>query len=149
MYDARQESVTIHWFSYKFWWRAVYTDSSPPHEKTPNLVSSGRRVWTVLKDLGTAPPYILGTVISFLVAFSSDQNKERRFHIALPLCFATARFIVTVATLNVPARYLHTSCTSVAASEAMPLSTPGLRRLSTKHRRSELWQHLESSLLPT
>jgi hypothetical protein len=56
MYDARQESVTIHWFSYKFWWRAVYTDSSPPHEKTPNLVSSGRRVWTVLRDLDPVVP---------------------------------------------------------------------------------------------
>ncbi len=53
----------------------------------------------------TAPPYIVGTLVSFAVAFSSDRNKERGFHIAIPLCFATAGFIITVSTLNVPARY--------------------------------------------
>ncbi|KAH7069781.1 major facilitator superfamily domain-containing protein [Paraphoma chrysanthemicola] len=53
----------------------------------------------------TAPPYIIGTVISFIIAFSSDRRKERGFHISIPLCFAAAGFIITVATLNVPARY--------------------------------------------
>lgn len=53
----------------------------------------------------TAPPYIIGTVISFAIAFSSDRRKERGFHISIPLCFAAVGFIITVSTLNVPARY--------------------------------------------
>ncbi|KAH7345809.1 major facilitator superfamily domain-containing protein [Pyrenochaeta sp. MPI-SDFR-AT-0127] len=53
----------------------------------------------------TAPPYLIGTVISFAIAFSSDRKKERGFHISIPLCFAAAGFIITVSTLNVPARY--------------------------------------------
>ncbi|KAH7126632.1 major facilitator superfamily domain-containing protein [Dendryphion nanum] len=53
----------------------------------------------------TAPPYLIATVISFAVAFSSDRRKERGFHIAVPLCFAAAGFIITVSTLSVPARY--------------------------------------------
>ncbi|KAF2193953.1 MFS general substrate transporter [Zopfia rhizophila CBS 207.26] len=53
----------------------------------------------------TASPYLIGTIISFGVAFSSDRNKERGYHISVPLCFAIAGFIITVATLNVPARY--------------------------------------------
>jgi len=50
-------------------------------------------------------PYLLGTVISFLVVYSSYRNKEHAFHISTPLLFAIAGFIITVATLNVPARY--------------------------------------------
>ncbi|KAF2011513.1 MFS general substrate transporter [Aaosphaeria arxii CBS 175.79] len=53
----------------------------------------------------TAPPYLVGTVVSFAIAFSSDRNKERGFHISVPLCVAAAGFIITVSTLNVPARY--------------------------------------------
>jgi hypothetical protein len=53
----------------------------------------------------TSPPYLVGAVISFLVAFSSDRNKERGFHIAVPMAVATVGFIISVATLNVPARY--------------------------------------------
>jgi len=53
----------------------------------------------------TAPPYLVGAVISFLVAISSDRNNERGFHIAAPMAVAGIGFIISVATLNVPARY--------------------------------------------
>ncbi|KAL3449209.1 major facilitator superfamily domain-containing protein [Aspergillus insuetus] len=53
----------------------------------------------------TAPPYLFGAVVSFLVAFSSDKHNERGFHISIPMLVAIAGFIISVATLNVPARY--------------------------------------------
>lgn len=53
----------------------------------------------------TAPPYLIGTVISFAIAFSSDRKKERGLHISIPLFVAAIGFIITVSTLNVPARY--------------------------------------------
>jgi MFS family permease len=53
----------------------------------------------------TAPPYLFGAVVSFLVAFSSDKHNERGFHISIPMFVAIAGFIISVATLNVPARY--------------------------------------------
>ncbi|KAJ4991056.1 major facilitator superfamily transporter [Stagonosporopsis vannaccii] len=53
----------------------------------------------------TAPPYILGTAVSFLVAWSSDRKKERGFHIMANNCCAIVGFIISVATLNTAARY--------------------------------------------
>ncbi|KAF3053178.1 hypothetical protein E8E11_011439 [Didymella keratinophila] len=70
---------------------------------------------TIVKDFGLgsrtitlvcpAPPYLIGTLVSFAIEFSSGRNKERGFHISIPLCVAVAGFIITVATLNVPTRY--------------------------------------------
>lgn len=53
----------------------------------------------------TAPPYIWGTIISFLVAWSSDRSRERGFHIMANLCCSITGFIITVATGNTAARY--------------------------------------------
>jgi sugar phosphate permease len=76
----------------------------------------GSRTITLLL---TAPPYPLGAVVSFLVAFSSERMGERGFHISVPMGVAMVGFIISVATLNVPARYfacfLYTSgCFSAA-----------------------------------
>ncbi|OAQ68066.1 MFS transporter [Pochonia chlamydosporia 170] len=53
----------------------------------------------------TAPPYLVGAIVSFAVAYSSDRNKERGWHISVPMLTAMVGFIISVATLNVPARY--------------------------------------------
>jgi hypothetical protein len=53
----------------------------------------------------TAPPYILGTIMSFFVAWSSDRSKERGFHIMTNNCVSIIGFIISVATLNTAARY--------------------------------------------
>ncbi|KAF2008505.1 MFS general substrate transporter [Aaosphaeria arxii CBS 175.79] len=53
----------------------------------------------------TAPPYILGTIVSFFVAWNSDRLKERGFHIMINNCCAITGFIISVATLNTAARY--------------------------------------------
>lgn len=54
----------------------------------------------------TAPPYLLATVTAFLTAWSSDRHKDRGYHIAVPQTVACVGFIVSVATLNRPARYV-------------------------------------------
>ena len=54
----------------------------------------------------TAPPYLVGAAVSFLAAYSSDHRNERGFHIAVPMCVAVVGFIISVATLNVIARYV-------------------------------------------
>jgi hypothetical protein len=53
----------------------------------------------------TAPPYILGTAVSFFVAWNSDRNKERGYHIMINNCMSIVGFIISVATLNTAARY--------------------------------------------
>ncbi|KAH7110066.1 major facilitator superfamily domain-containing protein [Dendryphion nanum] len=53
----------------------------------------------------TAPPYVLGTIISFGVAWSSDRQKERGYHIMINNCCSIIGFIISVATLNTAARY--------------------------------------------
>ncbi len=53
----------------------------------------------------TAPPYVVGAVASFFVAWSSDRRGERGWHIVVPVLVAIAGFVVSVSVLNVPARY--------------------------------------------
>ncbi|KAJ4299219.1 hypothetical protein N0V90_004463 [Kalmusia sp. IMI 367209] len=53
----------------------------------------------------TAPPYLIGTLIAFAVAFSSDIRKERGLHISIPLVFAVIGFMITVSSLSKAARY--------------------------------------------
>ncbi|KAK2057933.1 hypothetical protein LY76DRAFT_593727 [Colletotrichum caudatum] len=53
----------------------------------------------------TAPPYILGTAVSFGVAWSSDRRKQRGFHIMANNCLSIVGSIISVATLNTAARY--------------------------------------------
>ncbi|KAF7531928.1 hypothetical protein G7054_g8455 [Neopestalotiopsis clavispora] len=59
----------------------------------------------VITLLCTAPPYIVGAALSVLVSWSSDRRGERAFHIAAPAWVAIAGFVISVATLNGPARY--------------------------------------------
>jgi MFS family permease len=55
--------------------------------------------------LCTAPPYLVGAAVSFGVAFSSDRYKERGWHISVPMGAAAIGFAISVATLNISARY--------------------------------------------
>ena len=71
----------------------------------PSVVRGFKLGSNTVTLLCTAPPYLLGAVISFLVAFSSDRHNERGFHISVPMSVAMVGFIISVATLNVPARY--------------------------------------------
>ena len=54
----------------------------------------------------TAPPYMLGTVVAFSVAWSSDRKKERGYHISVPMAVACVGFIISVSMLNKLARYV-------------------------------------------
>lgn len=53
----------------------------------------------------TAPPYLFGAAVSFMVAYSSDRFNERGYHISAPMAVAIAGFAISAATLNIPARY--------------------------------------------
>lgn len=55
--------------------------------------------------LCTAPPYLIGAAISFGIAYSSDRNRERGWHISVPMAVAVVGFAISVGTLNVGARY--------------------------------------------
>lgn len=54
----------------------------------------------------TAPPFLIGAILSFIISWSSDRHHQRSFHIAIPMCIAIVGFIISVATLNAPARYV-------------------------------------------
>ncbi|EXJ58529.1 hypothetical protein A1O7_05955 [Cladophialophora yegresii CBS 114405] len=71
----------------------------------PSIVKGFHLGSTTKTLLLTAPPYLIGAAVSFLVAYSSDHRKERGFHISVPMAVAMIGFIISVATLNVPARY--------------------------------------------
>lgn len=62
----------------------------------------GSRITSLLL---TAPPYVLGTIVSFFVAWNSDRMGERGFHIVINLGCSITGFVITVATANTAARY--------------------------------------------
>jgi hypothetical protein len=53
----------------------------------------------------TAPPYLVGALITFAMAYNSDRLGERGWHIIVSMSVAITGFIISVAALNVPARY--------------------------------------------
>jgi hypothetical protein len=71
----------------------------PTIVKTMNL---GKNTVTLLL---TAPPYLLGTLVAFATAWSSDRRRERGLHISVPQGVACVGFVVTLATTNNAARY--------------------------------------------
>ncbi|KAF4990333.1 hypothetical protein FDECE_14409 [Fusarium decemcellulare] len=71
----------------------------------PTIVKSmnlGSRTVTLVL---TAPPYLFGAIISFLVAYSSDHFNERGYHVSGPMLVAIVGFVISAATLNNAARY--------------------------------------------
>ncbi|KAG2031807.1 sugar transporter [Suillus americanus] len=53
-----------------------------------------------------APPWILGTATSFLVARHSDATGDRFWHTAGPLFVAIVGFVISFSTMNTAVRYL-------------------------------------------
>ncbi|KAG2065568.1 MFS general substrate transporter [Suillus decipiens] len=53
-----------------------------------------------------APPWILGTATSFVVARHSDATGDRFWHIAGPLLVGVAGFILAISTMNTTMRYI-------------------------------------------
>jgi len=53
----------------------------------------------------TAPPYVLGVIVTYLNATHADKTGERYLHIALPMCVAILAYIIAATTMNTGARY--------------------------------------------
>ncbi|KAL2784945.1 major facilitator superfamily domain-containing protein [Aspergillus keveii] len=71
----------------------------------PSIVRGFNLGSTVVTLLCTAPPYIIGALIAFAVAWSSDRMGERGYHIGGSMAVAVLGFVISVSTLNTPARY--------------------------------------------
>lgn len=69
----------------------------------------------------TAPPYIFAALVSFAFAWNSDRIKDRSYHIMPALALSTAGFVITVATLNAPARYFASFLFTPGSFSANPL----------------------------
>jgi MFS family permease len=72
----------------------------------PTIVKGFGLGSTTVTLLCTAPPFLLGAIASFFISWSSDKRNERSLHIALPMCLSVCGFIISVATINGPARYV-------------------------------------------
>ncbi|KAK2935242.1 MFS transporter superfamily [Fusarium oxysporum f. sp. vasinfectum] len=72
----------------------------------PSIVSGfglGSRTITLLC---TAPPFLIGAIASLFISWSSDKRNERSYHIAIPMGISVVGFVISVSTLNGPARYV-------------------------------------------
>lgn len=53
----------------------------------------------------SAPPYCIAVVATFFWARHADKTGERYFHVVIPLAISLVSFIISVATVNIGARY--------------------------------------------
>ncbi|KAL4797889.1 major facilitator superfamily domain-containing protein [Aspergillus venezuelensis] len=72
----------------------------------PSIVRGFNLGSNTITLLLTAPPYLLAAAFSLAVAYSSDRHNERGYHISAPMCVAITSFIISTATLSLPARYV-------------------------------------------
>lgn len=71
----------------------------------PTMVSGFNMGTRTLSLLLTSPPFFLGAIVSFILAWSSDRMKERGYHVSGGLAAAAIGYIITLATTNTNARY--------------------------------------------
>uniref|UniRef100_A0A8H7NP80 Major facilitator superfamily (MFS) profile domain-containing protein n=1 Tax=Bionectria ochroleuca TaxID=29856 RepID=A0A8H7NP80_BIOOC len=104
----------------------------------PTIVSSmylgSRTIMLVL----TAPLYLCGAIVSFLVAYSSDRFNERGYHISVLMFVAIIGFIISAATLNNAARYTASFlyCSGAFAANAAVYSWAALSLNETPEKRA-------------
>jgi hypothetical protein len=55
---------------------------------------------TTITLVCTAPPYLLGALITFAMAYNSDRVNERGWHIIVSMTVAIIGFIISVATIE-------------------------------------------------
>jgi len=54
----------------------------------------------------TVPPYVLAVITTFLNTLHADRTGERFFHVAVPLIFGVAAFIIAASTTAFAPRYV-------------------------------------------
>ncbi|OJA19422.1 hypothetical protein AZE42_02257 [Rhizopogon vesiculosus] len=98
-----------------------------------------------------APPWILGTATSFLVARHSDATGDRFWHITNPLLVGIVGYIIAISTMNTAVRYL-SLCGSYLLRSAIPQAYV-LGEVETRRSRrtnkldGDIWQHRRIVLL--
>ncbi|KAH6649734.1 major facilitator superfamily domain-containing protein [Chaetomium tenue] len=60
----------------------------------------------VISLLLTAPPYVLGVIVTYLNATHADKTGERYWHITIPMWVAVIAYIIAATTTHVAPRYL-------------------------------------------
>lgn len=71
----------------------------------PSIVKGFNLGSNTITLLCTAPPFLVGAVVSLFVSWSSDRRNERSIHIAVPMFTSIVGFSISAATTNGPARY--------------------------------------------
>ena len=56
--------------------------------------------------LMSAPPWVFSCIVSLIVAWNADRTGEKFWHIMGPIAAGLVGFIISMATLNVAARYV-------------------------------------------
>ena len=51
------------------------------------------------------PPYLLGTIVSIVVAWTSGKHSEKTYHITVSKAIVAVGFIICAASMSVPARF--------------------------------------------
>lgn len=94
---------------YKVWLLALIivtkTSAGAVTSFIPTLVATFKfgKVETLLL---VAPPYVFATIVALTVSYTSDKFSERSIHIAVPIFFAMAGYIIAAASMELAARYL-------------------------------------------
>jgi hypothetical protein len=71
----------------------------------PSLVQGFGIGSRTISLLLTSPPFFLGALVSFLLAWNSDRTRERGYHVSAGLGAAAIGYIITLASSTTAARY--------------------------------------------
>jgi D-galactonate transporter len=94
----------------------------------PTIVKKLSGSSNLIVSLLSALPYCVGLIAGFLVGWSSDRKKERRWHTALPMTAACLGLLLSVAVNDYPALALAMFC---VAGAGMFSYSPGFWSLPT------------------
>lgn len=71
----------------------------------PTVVGTLGKYTDVQTLLLTAPPYVLGVIVTYLNATHADKTGERYWHITVPMWVAIVAYIIAATTTAVGPRY--------------------------------------------
>ncbi len=69
-------------------------------------LSGSTRDSNTITLLLTAPPYVLGVIVTYLNAWHADKTGERYWHVTIPMWVAVVAYIIAATTTSVAPRYL-------------------------------------------
>ncbi|KAH7887800.1 MFS general substrate transporter [Phlebopus sp. FC_14] len=107
--DKRLAGIVQALRDWRVWWLSIALGSVYASQSFSNFfptLSATMGYTPTISLLLCAPPWLLGTAVSFVVTWHSDSSGERFWHIVFPLLIGIIGFVLAMSTMSTSVRYL-------------------------------------------